>query len=347
MVATWILAAFLAAQTFATSSGSVHDPSAAGTFWTQYRGYIVVALAAFGVETALIAGLLLQRSRRRRAEVAWRVSVSERRRAEDQLRATDEALHESYAQVADLSGRLIAAQEAERKRIARDLHDDLSQKLALLSIDIGQLPRHVMTADELAARVRLISDRAAEIASDVHHLSYQLHPSKLESLGLVAAIQSICRDISVQHDLEVEFEHRHVPKVLPPDIALCLYRIVQEGLQNIVKHSGARAAAVQLVARDGMLELHVADAGVGFAMTAMNRGGIGLVSMRERVNFAGGTLVIHSAPGAGTRIGVRLPVTGELAERQSAPILLEHSPATLHGSDAHSIAPGRSPAGSA
>ena len=123
--------------------------------------------------------------------------ITERKRAEQALRTSDEALRASYRRVEDLAGRLIAAQEAERKRIARDLHDDLSQKLALLSIDIDQIPRR--TRERLGERVRDISGRAAEIASDVHRLAYELHPSKLESLGLVAALQSVCRDISRQY----------------------------------------------------------------------------------------------------------------------------------------------------
>ena len=207
----------------------------------------------------------------------------------------------------DLAGRLIAAQEAERKRIARDLHDDLSQKLALLSIDIDQIPRR--TQAELGERVRDISGRAAEIASDVHRLAYELHPLKLESLGLVPALQSVCRDISRQYGLQVDFEHARLPADVPSDIALCLYRIVQEALHNVVRHSGARKALMELRANDDLLELHIADPGAGFVASGRGNGGIGLVSMRERVNFVGGQIAIHSAPGEGTRIGVRVSVS--------------------------------------
>jgi len=234
--------------------------------------------------------------------------ITERKHAEQALRAIGDALRESDERIEDLAGRLIAAQEAERKRIARELHDDLSQKLALLSIDIEQLPRR--TQAELSDYVRKISARAAEVATDVHHLAYQLHPSKLESLGLVAAIQGFCRDISRQYDLQVDFEHRHVPQSVPPEIALCLYRIVQEGLHNVVKHSGARQARVELVASDGALDLRIADPGLGFAPSMPGRAsiGIGLVGMRERVNIVGGKIAIHTAPGAGTRIGVRVRI---------------------------------------
>jgi len=233
--------------------------------------------------------------------------ITERKRAEEALRTTGEALRASYERVEDLAGRLIAAQEAERKRIARDLHDDLSQKLALLSIDIDQIPRR--TQAELGERVRDISGRAAEIASDVHRLAYELHPSKLESLGLVPALQSICRDVSRQYGLQVDFEHTRLPVEVPPDVALCLYRIVQEALHNVVRHSGARTALVELRAAGDQLELHVADPGAGFVASGRGNGGIGLVSMRERVNFVGGQIAIHSAPGEGTRIGVRVSVS--------------------------------------
>jgi PAS domain S-box-containing protein len=245
--------------------------------------------------------------------------ITVRKRAEEALRVTGEALRVSSERVEDLAGRLIAAQEAERKRIARDLHDDLSQKLALLSIDIEQLPRRAPV--ELRDNVREISDRAAEIATDVHRLAYTLHPSKLESLGLVAALESVCRDISRQHDLQVDFEHGNIPADVPADIALCLYRIVQEALNNVIKHSGARHAKVELRAAGDLLELHVADPGVGFVASARGNGGLGLVSMRERVNFVGGQITIHSAPGAGTRIGVRVSVSKPPSAVLSSPSL--------------------------
>jgi len=243
--------------------------------------------------------------------------ITERKRAEEALRTSDEALRASYRRVEDLAGRLIAAQEAERKRIARDLHDDLSQKLALLSIDIDQIPRR--TQAELGERVRDISGRAAEIASDVHRLAYELHPSKLESLGLVPALQSVCRDISRQYGLQVDFEHTRLPGEVPPDVALCLYRIVQEALHNVVRHSGAREALVDLRTAGDQIELHIADPGTGFVAAGRGNGGIGLVSMRERVNFVGGQIVIHSAPGAGTRIGVRVPIVRQSAAAVSLP----------------------------
>jgi len=129
----------------------------------------------------------------------------------------------------------------------------------------------------------------------------------------------VCRDISRQHQVQVEFDHERIPDNVAPDIALCLYRIVQEALHNVVRHSGAQKARVALRSNDGMLELHVADPGAGFAPADQAGGGIGLVSMRERVNFVGGQIVIHSAPGAGTRIGVRVPIVRQSAAAVSLP----------------------------
>jgi PAS domain S-box-containing protein len=235
--------------------------------------------------------------------------VTERRQAEDALRRNEAALRGSYLEIQDLAGRLIAAQEAERRRIARELHDDLSQKLALLNIDIELLERASGTSPgEMSARIRDLSDRAGEIAASVHLLSHELHPSKLEALGLVAAIESHCRDIRNQHDVAVEFQCSGVTTSIAPDLALCLYRIVQEALHNVVKHSGADKASVQLTRDRDSLVLHIADPGAGFAPEEHDRTGLGLVSMRERVHHLGGKLVIHSAPGSGTRIGVRVPL---------------------------------------
>ncbi|HEY7289136.1 MAG TPA: PAS domain-containing protein [Vicinamibacterales bacterium] len=252
---------------------------------------------------------------------------------------TDAALHESamelqsrHAEIQDLAGRLIVAQEAERRRIARDLHDDLSQRLALLTIDVDLLARDHRTDGLGTERLDKISKRAADIASDVHALSHQLHPTKLEALGLVSAIQSLCRDVSRQHGVSVEFKHDRMPSQIPPDVALCLYRIAQESLRNVVKHSGAARAMVRMASSPDELRLHVADPGCGFDMTKNAHPGLGLVSMRERVNFAGGDIVVHSEPGRGTRIGVRVPIAAARSSESAMDSLT-------------AIAPGRLPAG--
>ena len=216
-------------------------------------------------------------------------------------RAAEAAAHE-------LSGRLINAQEDERRRIARDLHDDVNQRLALLSVDLellGRGPteaaRHAML-EQLATQLRALS-------SDVHQLSYQLHPAKLDQLGLVTAARGWCRDVSQQSRVRVEMTTDQVPGNLPPDIALALFRIIQESLRNVVRHSAATTARVQLLGAESRLELAIVDDGCGFdAVEATRCGGLGLVSMQERVRLLHGTLAIESRPGAGTRIAVSVPV---------------------------------------
>jgi PAS domain S-box-containing protein len=233
--------------------------------------------------------------------------MSGRRRAERALRDNEAALQATNEEIRHLGGRLIAAQEDERRRIARELHDDLSQKLALLTMELDQLSQTTSNGDAALQRLRRLTDQAGQIATDVHRLSYQLHPSKLEALGLVASIRSYCRDIETQHAVDVEFTHTDVPATIPPEVSLCVFRVVQEALHNVVKHSAAERAFVKLSGTGDGLQLQIADSGIGFVLEAQDGQGLGLVSMRERVNFLGGKLVIHSAPGNGTRIGVRVP----------------------------------------
>ena len=207
----------------------------------------------------------------------------------------------------DLAGRLIASQEVERHRIARELHDDLSQKIALLNIEIDQVAEQVDAAGPRSWLQR-ISSRAGEIAGDVHNLSHELHPSRLRTLGLVKAMQALCREVSKQGSIEVVFAHGPVPDSIEPDVSLCLYRITQEALHNIARHSGAHEAVVRLTSDATHLVLQIADPGVGFNAKSAHDG-LGLVSMRERAALLRGELAIHSFPGGGTRIGVRIPVT--------------------------------------
>lgn len=264
-----------------------------GVLWFQCRGSVV-----------------MRRDGRPSRVVGTYTDITERRRVDAELRERESELRERHSEIQNLAGRLIAAQEAERMRIARDLHDDLSQKLALLMVDVNQLgAASGSAAADFGGRVHAISRRADEIAADVHRLSHQLHPSKLEVLGLVAALDGLCRDVTAQHQVQVEFLHQEVPRRVHPDVSLCLYRIVQEGLHNVTKHSGASHASIELTGSDDALRLHIADGGRGFESTNTMEAGLGLVSMRERVHFVGGQIVIHSAPGQGTRIGIRVPLS--------------------------------------
>jgi signal transduction histidine kinase len=203
-----------------------------------------------------------------------------------------------------VAGRLIAAQEEERRRIARELHDDISQRLALLAIELEHLSLSAPGDESFRAHWRDLSHAASDIAIDLHRISHSLHPAKLETLGLVAAISGFCHELWCGHRLRVRFTHENVPRAVPADIALCLYRIVQEALHNVMRHSGVMEAEVHLSGDHHELFLRVADAGAGFAPLAAGVGGVGLASMHERVKSIDGTLVLHAAPGRGTRITV-------------------------------------------
>lgn len=224
------------------------------------------------------------------------IDLTDRRRAEDDLRTSQKELQA-------LTRRLLEAQETERRRIARELHDDVNQSLALLSVEMDLLAAGG-TPGEAVGRVRELSARVKELSSSVHGLSHQLHPSKLEQLGLVAAVRGLCRELA--HDLEVKFTHHGLPAVVPADTALCLYRIVQESLRNVTRHSGTRHAAVELSGAANEIRLRVADDGDGFDPATVT-GGLGLVGMRERLYLVGGRLAIDSRPGTGTRIEARVP----------------------------------------
>ena len=233
------------------------------------------------------------------------IDITERRRAEDGLK-------KSQRELRLLTGRLLRAQEMERRRIARELHDDLSQNLALLSVELELLGQESsQESDGSGGRMDELSARVKQLASSVHDLSRQLHPTKLEQLGLAAALRGLCKELSTGHALQIDFTPGGLPGRISEDAALCLYRIAQEALRNIIKHSGARRAAVELSGGADAVELRIVDDGAGFdSRLADGKGGLGLVSMRERLRLIGGTIAIDSRPGAGTRIDVRVPLGG-------------------------------------
>jgi signal transduction histidine kinase len=209
-----------------------------------------------------------------------------------------------------LNGELLHAQETERRRIARDLHDDLNQSLALLSVELdllGQMPPEL--PGEFGTRIQELSGRVKQLSTSVHAMSHRLHPLKLEQLGLVAAARALCRELSQGHGLPIEFTHHEVPGAIPEDTALCLYRIMQEALRNSIKHSRARHAEVELNGTAGAICLRIVDDGTGFDPGSVeSKGGLGLVSMRERLHLVHGSIAIDSRPSGGTRIDVRVPL---------------------------------------
>jgi len=269
--------------------------------WQRYRPYIIGSAAIVLAQTSLIAGLLVQMKRRRQAEA--------------QLRDSQAALRSSYERIRDLGSRLLSAQDTERSRIARELHDDVSQVMALLMMDLSLLTR--AGKDETKKLSDEALKRARSVATSVHELSHRLHPANLRLLGLVAAIESLQDDVS-HHALSIAFTHENVPPKLPDELTLCLFRVAQQALQNAIEHGHATRVTIDLSGGPDGLTLTVIDDGVGFDVDAAWGKGLGLISMSERVNAIGGTLSIHSTPGTGTRLNAVMPVgVGEATEMRA------------------------------
>ena len=205
-------------------------------------------------------------------------------------------------ELVELTERLIQAQESERQRLARELHDDIGQRLSLLIIGLDRL-RHGLPMGLRAPREELAASlqEASQLASDIHGLSHQLHSSKLKHLGLRAALRDLCSQVSRQHGIDVNLRAGMIPGELAEERALCLYRVAQEALNNAVKHSGSATIEVEIAAAQNIMQLKVKDHGVGFDVSR-TAAGVGLASMRERVRMAAGKLQISSMPGEGTEI---------------------------------------------
>jgi signal transduction histidine kinase len=262
-------------------------------FWERYRTYALGMTLALIAQAVLIGGLLVQARRRRQAE--------------SQMKSSQTELRRSYERIRDLGGRLIDAQEAERSRIARELHDDVGQQVSLMAIDLDLLDASELRGPSRSGpRLSDIAERAHDIARSVHDLSHKLHPAKLQLMGLVPALESLRRDFSHSR-VSIAFAHDDVPASLPNNITVCLFRSVQEALQNAVKHSGAREVRIQIGVGANAVILSVADDGVGFDVDAVWGRGLGLVSIAERLESVGGSLRVHSTAGIGTRLEMTVP----------------------------------------
>ena len=260
------------------------------SLWDLYRWRIIGGVVLSGVEALLIVALLLERMSRKRAEGVLRSSQSE-------LRATDRPAARGPG-------------DGRRRRIAGELHDDLNQSLALLAVELDLLAQSPPgTGAPLEVQLRGLSGRVKQMSSAVHDLSHQLHPAKVEQLGLVAALRGLCGGVGPAHGLSIDFVTEGVPESIPGDTALCLYRIAQEALRNVIKHSGARHARVELRGGQDSVTLCVSDDGSGFDTASVaDKEGLGLVSMRERLRLVGGEIAIDSRPAGGVRIDVRIPL---------------------------------------
>ena len=253
-------------------------------------------------------------------ETVWTKQLVAQFRMVGQVIANALVRKQTDEQRQELSGLLINAEESERTRLARELHDDFSQRIAVLAVDLERLPKK-MAENPAAAKKRLaeLLELTAGIGADLHSLSHRLHSSTLDSLGLVDGIESLCEEFAVQSEIDVSFVHEGVPEQLAPDIALCLFRVVQEALNNVRKHSHAMSVAVRISGTQYGLELSIADDGAGFSIDdSAKRVGLGLRSMQERVHLVNGDLRMRSASRQGTTIDVYVPLQSESAHEMQA-----------------------------
>jgi len=252
------------------------------TFWERYKGTVLTGLLIFLSVGLLTIYFLLSRR---------------------QIKQAGESREH-------LSGMLIKAEETERRRLASEIHDDFSQRLALLALGLENAEEAIGTSPgEAVKQVHSLLNSASEIGADLHTLSHRLHSATLEALGLVPGVNALCKEFGVQQGIEVDFLYHDIPRSVHPDVALCLFRIVQEGLRNLKKHSGAVKAQVLLRKVGEKLVLSVRDEGVGFDVSNLRKKeGLGICSMEERAYLLGGRFEIHSELGKGTRIVVWVPL---------------------------------------
>jgi len=250
--------------------------------WEQYRRILLIGLLALASLSLLTIYLLLERKQLTAAR-------------NEQMR---------------LSGLLINAQDEERSRLAGEIHDDFSQRLAVLSLELETVAEGIPDSlPETNRQMRELMESASELGADLHSLSHRLHSATLERLGLAAGVASFCTEFSSQQGLQVAFSHQDLPRSVSPEIALCLFRIVQEALRNVQKHSGAANAQVGIERVDDSLHLSISDNGAGFDVEDSSRPqGLGLWSIRKRVRLVGGRYEICSKKHEGTRIDVWTPI---------------------------------------
>jgi two-component system, NarL family, sensor kinase len=235
-----------------------------------------------------------------------------RKRADQDVRAREESLRKTQDELRLLAGRLLPAQEDERRRIAREMHDDWTQRLAVLAIDAAKLEMQLDPSSNAHSRLQEMRGELVRLSEDVHALSRHLHPSILDDLGLVDALRSECASVTRREGVAVAYHSDDVTGSLPKEVALCVYRVAQEALRNVVKHAGTAEARVSLIGSGRELILTVQDRGVGFDAAGMrSRKGLGLSSMGERVRLARGELSVVSEPGQGTTVTVRVPAVGD------------------------------------
>jgi signal transduction histidine kinase len=272
------------------------------TLWESYRRYVVGAVVVISAELLLIGALLTERASRRRAE--------------NIVRARESALRASYDRIRQLNARVINAQETARAAIARELHDDVCQELVSVLLELSNLKRssgHVLGPGALE-QLSQLHDTTSSVVEDIRRMSHDLHPATLRLIGLAAAVRAHCIEVERRNDVQVAFESEGELSSVHLDIALCLFRVVQEALRNAAAHGDARRMAVAIRRLENVVALTVTDDGRGFDVDAARQssGGLGLVSMEERVRLLSGTIEIVSGPTQGTTIIVHIPADARI-----------------------------------
>ena len=247
-------------------------------------------------------------------EIEERMETEQSLRAsESSLKVSQEELRQSREELRALAGLLLTAQEEERRRIARDLHDDVNQRLAMLAMDLRRIEKgEAGDLADIGGMVRSITGRLTAVSDDVRQMAYRFHPSILDDLGLMKAVRRLVDDFSASTGVEAVYVHHDSLSPIPTDLATCVYRIAQESLNNVARHAKATEVEVELICDEGMITLSVRDNGVGFdaVNASQGRGRLGLLSMKERVRRVRGTLNVSSSPGGGTHIDVGVPLSG-------------------------------------
>jgi len=268
------------------------------TVWDIYKSYIIATIIVVGAQLLLIAGLLQQRARLRQAD--------------NTIRASEASLRVSYQRIRQMAGRLINAQEAARAEIARDLHDDVCQRLTSVSIGVADLKNATGSLEDpkMQEGISELERETRDAFEGIRRLTHDLHPATLRVLGLAPALRSHCDEIAKRHGVQVQFSSADGIGTVRPEVAVCFFRIAQESLRNGIVHGGAKKMTVTLGGEGDDIDLTVVDDGRGFDVAAVrsNGHGLGLVTMEERVNLVHGHMSIVSVHGQGTTIRVRGPV---------------------------------------